>query len=55
MAVRLLAGYFGSPDPWAVNGFEDMEPGDSGFVASIYGHTHNGDVFLEIGFFGPET
>lgn len=55
MDVRLLAGYFGSPDPWAGNDFETMELDDNGAIAAIYGDTHNGGVTFEQGYFGPES
>jgi hypothetical protein len=55
MAVRLLTGYFGSPEPYASNGFEDMVPDqDTGDIYTMYGDTHNGSVTLENGFFGAE-
>jgi len=53
MAVRLLPGYFGSPDPYASNDFEDMVLNDNGAIGALYGATHNGNVLLEDGYFGP--
>jgi microcystin-dependent protein len=54
-AVRLLAGYFGSPDPWAMNDFEAMQLNENGAIAAIYGDTYNGAVRFENGYFGPES
>jgi hypothetical protein len=52
--VRLLAGYFGSADPYATNDFETMEVDvDTGTIASIYGEFSNGGVTLGPGYFGP--
>jgi hypothetical protein len=51
--VRLLAGYFGSPDPWAANDFEAMELNENGAIDSIYGGDSNGGVIFEPGYFGP--
>lgn len=53
MAVRLLLGGFGSPDPYAANDFEDMEVSANGFIQTLYGGTQTGTVTLGPGFFGP--
>lgn len=49
--VQLLTGWFGSIEPYAINGFETLEPGE---ITTIDGDEENGDVHLDTGWFGEE-
>jgi hypothetical protein len=47
--VKLLTGWFGNVDAWAVNGFETLVVGP---ITTMEGDTRSGDVSFGSGYFG---